>query len=156
MILVYLLWVNLLIIELFNLLRNLYNVNFDLIMLAYPVVSSDNSIWHKGSFENLLGNNIENKVLLNRLSLEYEVTSEAPKLFLWSTFEDKSVNVLNTITLASVYKMNGVDVELHIFPYGVHGLSVADKYSAEGNKEKNDSYIAKWILLANEWIKKNI
>ena len=95
-------------------------------------------------------------MLLNRLSLEYEVTSEAPKLFLWSTFEDKSVNVLNTITLASVYKMNGVDVELHIFPYGVHGLSVADKYSAEGNKEKNDSYIAKWILLANEWIKKNI
>ena len=136
--------------------KDLYNINFDLIMLAYPVVSSDNSIWHKGSFENLLGNNIENKVLLNRLSLEYEVTNEAPKLFLWSTFEDKSVNVLNTITLASIYKMNCVDVELHIFPYGVHGLSVADKYSAEGVKEKNDPYIAKWVLLANEWIKKNI
>ena len=78
------------------------------------------------------------------------------KLFVWSTFEDKSVNVLNTITLASVYKMNGVECELHVFPYGAHGFSVANKYSAEGMEGKTDPYIARWVDLAHEWIKKNI
>lgn len=136
--------------------KNMYGVEFDLIMLGYPVVSSDNNIWHKGSFEYLLGDNINDKKLLYRLSLEYEVNCEAPKLFVWSTFEDKSVNVLNTITLASVYKMNGVDCELHVFPHGSHGLSVANKYSAEGIETKIDPYISKWVDLAHDWIKKNL
>lgn len=136
--------------------KNMYGIDFDLIMLGYPVVSSNNSIWHKGSFENILGDNFNDSKLLNRLSLDYEVTSEAPKLFLWSTFEDKSVSVFNTITLASVYKMNGVDVELHVFPYGSHGLSVSNKYSAEDNSEKADPYIARWVDFANDWIKKNL
>jgi dipeptidyl aminopeptidase/acylaminoacyl peptidase len=84
------------------------------------------------------------------------VNANSPKLFLWSTFTDASVNVMNTITLAGIYKMNGVDVELHIFPHGGHGLSVANKYSAEGSVDKNDPYIARWVNLVDEWIKKNI
>jgi acetyl esterase/lipase len=136
--------------------KNIYGAEFDLIMLAYPVVSSDNSIWHQGSFKYLLGDKINDDKLLYRLSEEYEVTNEAPKLFVWSTFADVSVHVFNTITLASVYKMNGVEVELHVFPYGAHGFSVANKYSAEGMEGKVDPYIARWVNLADEWIKKNL
>lgn len=136
--------------------KDIYGVNFDLIMLAYPVVSSNPSIWHEGSFKNILGEDFNNQEILNRLSLEYEVKFDAPKLFLWSTFADKSVNVMNTITLAGIYKMNGVDVELHIFPDGGHGLSVADKYSAEGYVDKIDPHVQKWVKLADEWIKYNL
>ena len=136
--------------------KNIYGANFDLIMLAYPVVSSDNSIWHKWSFKYLLGEKFNDDKLLYRLSEEYEVTNEAPKLFIWSTFEDAAVPVLNTITLASIYKMNGVECEMHIFPYGAHGFSVANKYSAEGMEEKVDPYIARWVNFADEWIKKNL
>lgn len=136
--------------------KDMYGDLFDLIILSYPVVSSNNSIWHKGSYEYLLGDKITDDKMLYRLSLEYEVTADAPKMFVWSTFEDKSVNVLNTITLASVYKMNGVECELHVFPYGAHGFSVANKYSAEGMDGKVDPYISRWVDLAHEWIKKNI
>jgi acetyl esterase/lipase len=135
--------------------KEIYNARIDLLMLAYPVVTANPLYWHKGSYKNLIGN-LDNKELLDRLSLENEVNENAPDLFLWGTFTDESVHVMNSLLLVEAYKKYNLNVEYHLFPMGGHGLGTADFYSAEGNDEKNISYINKWLYLSNEWIKNKL
>ena len=84
---------------------------------------------HRGSFEHLSGGdrNVENHQpysILNR------VTGNYPPTFLWHTFTDRTVPVQNSIRMAHALADAGVLTELHIFPEGVHGLSLADESSA--------------------------
>ncbi|MBO5711633.1 MAG: tRNA (adenine(22)-N(1))-methyltransferase TrmK, partial [Acholeplasmatales bacterium] len=133
-----------------------YNCHFDLIMLAYPVITSNPSYWHEGSYKNLLLENFGDEKLHKRLSLELEVHKNAPDLFLWGTFTDESVNVMNSILLLEAYKKNDCNCEYHCYPLGGHGLSVADEASAEGNPAKVNPYIQNWVYLADKWIKEKL
>ncbi len=128
------------------------DVKFDLLILGYPVVTSNELYWHKASFENLLKENFNDLSLRNYLSLETQVTKNAPDLFLWGTYTDESVSLMNSILLLEAYNKNKVNAEYHLFPMGGHGLSVCNKDSAEDSLEKINPYVAKWIPLANEWI----
>lgn len=129
----------------------------DLLMLGYPVVTNDELYSHKGSFEYLLKDKINDKLLFNKMSLEKEIKENSiPSLFLWGTVTDESVSVMNSIKLLEACKLNNINVEYHLFPMGGHGLGTADFYSAEGNDEKNISYINKWLYLSNEWIKNKL
>ena len=132
-----------------------YNIdNLKYLMLAYPVITADVNFAHLGSFNSLLKTEVNNQNLRDYLSLEKEVKKEnAPELFLWGTYEDKSVPVMNSLLLLEAYNKVGVSAEYHMFPYGAHGLSVANELSAEGNSEKINPYVARWVGLANEWIK---
>ena len=136
--------------------ENIYNVKLDLLMLGYPVVTTDNRYWHEGSFKNLLHDDFGNEKLLKRLSLENEVTSSAPDLFLWGTFTDESVDVMNSLLLMEAYKKNGCNCEYHCFPMGGHGLSVSNDESSEGNALKKNDYIARWTDFADAWIKNKL
>lgn len=133
-----------------------YGIQPDLLMLGYPVVTSNPNYWHKGSFENLLHDEFENVELRNYLSLETQVNENAPDLFLWGTYTDESVDVMNSLLLIEAYKKHKRNVEYHMFPMGGHGLSVCNMDSAEGNKEKVNPYIANWTNLANDWIKNKL
>lgn len=128
----------------------------DLLMLGYPVITADERYWHQGSFKNLLGDKFEDSSLRRHLSLETQVTATAPDLFLWGTFTDESVSVMNSLLLVEAYKKVNLSVEYHLFPMGGHGLSVANAESAEGNPEKLNPYVAKWTELAADWLDKKI
>ncbi len=128
----------------------------DLLMLGYPVITADERYWHKGSFMNLLKDDFDNLELRKYLSLETQVNEEAPDLFLWGTFTDESVNVMNSLLLVEAYKKYNLNVEYHLFPMGGHGLSVANEDSADGNLEKVNPYIAKWTELARDWLKQKL
>ncbi len=125
------------------------------LMLGYPVITADAKYAHMGSFEKLLKEQKDHEDLRKYLSLETQVRKDnAPKLFLWGTFTDESVSVMNSLLLLEAYKRVQASVEYHCFPFGGHAMSVANEYSAEGNEAKVSPYIAKWVDLAADWLKK--
>ena len=100
------------------------------IVLSYPVVSAY-SPTHEGSFVNLLGKPFDllTEDERDKYSLECNVTPDSPPAFIWHTATDQSVPPLGSMRLASAYINAGVAVSLHIYPYGPHGISLADEFS---------------------------
>lgn len=119
------------------------------LILSYPVITSG-EFAHRGSFENLLGENTDEK-MLEKMSLEKQVRPELPPVFLWHTYTDKSVPVENSLMYALKLKEYNIPLEMHIFPSGGHGLSLATKEVA---KDENGIYpnVAVWIDLAVTWL----
>lgn len=121
----------------------------DAMILCYPVVSAGEYA-HRGSFENLAGPDIQEQ---QRYSLENLVTPGAVPAFLWHTATDEIVPVQNSFLLADALIKEGIPVEMHIFPYGVHGLSLATKEVEEPEKGRmEDAHVAQWIGLCVRWM----
>ena len=124
----------------------------DGLILCYPVISSDKLFSHSGSFKYLLGNKISDE-LLDKLSLEKHVTDELPDVFMWHTFTDESVNILNSIKLLEQFKLHNINTEYHVFPKGSHGMSLADDSMTVGGKNLKDDYINHWTNFLKDWLK---
>ena len=97
----------------------------DLGILCYAVISMG-EFAHKGSHDNLLGKN-PSPELVNLLSNELQVTTNTPPCFLWTTFEDKTVPMENTMLFAEALRKNQVPFALHIYQKGGHGMGLKDK-----------------------------
>ena len=123
----------------------------DALMLCYPVISSG-EFAHKGSFSLLLGDNPD-PALLELLSLEKQVTSSLPPVFLWHTYADESVPVENSLLLAAALRRAGIPLEMHIFPEGKHGLSLATSETEAGDPKNNNPHAAQWFRLCENWLK---
>lgn len=129
------------------------NAKLDLLILGYPVVTSDKRYYHEGSFKNLLQDKFDDKKMMEYLSLEREVKSDAPDLFLWGTVTDESVDVMNSLLLVEAYHKVGCNVEYHLFPLGGHGLSVSTLESSFGEANKYIPHVSVWTKLALDWLK---
>jgi|SRR5665213_197998 len=97
----------------------------DLGILCYAVISMG-EFTHQGSKENLLGKN-PSPELVKRLSNELQVTTSTPPCFLWTTFEDKTVSMENTMMFAEALRKNHVPFALHVYEKGGHGMGLKDK-----------------------------
>lgn len=97
----------------------------DLGILCYPVITMG-KFTHQGSKENLLGKNPSPK-LVKLLSDELQVTSNTPPCFLWTTFEDHTVPMENTMMFAEALRKHHVPFALHVFEHGGHGMGLHDK-----------------------------
>lgn len=97
----------------------------DLGILCYAVISLG-EFAHKGSKINLLGTNPPPE-LVQELSNELQVTTNTPPCFIWTTFEDKTVPMENSILFASALRKNHVPFDLHIYEKGGHGMGLKDK-----------------------------
>lgn len=119
------------------------------VVLSYPVITSG-EFAHRGSFDNLIG---ENEALLELMSLEKQVGEHVPPVFLWHTVTDQAVPVENTILMGMALRKNNIPFEMHIYDKGVHGLSLANRLThKDGEDHLDDSHIATWISLAFEWL----
>ncbi len=107
-------------------------------ILCYPVVASDKEIAHIGSYNNLLGAEATDWENYDPTLLLHEKT---PKAFIWHTANDTAVKVLNSYRYASALYEKGISCELHVFPFGPHGLGLA----------KEDSHVAQWTPLLKNW-----
>lgn len=125
----------------------------DGMILAYPVVTSG-PYCHKGSFENLLGEEADHKEKRELVSLELQVSSHTPKTFLWHTASDETVPVQNSLLLADALVRNNVSLEFHLFPSGPHGLALATEDTCGGRPELIEPQCQPWITLAGEWLKR--
>jgi acetyl esterase/lipase len=97
----------------------------DLGILCYAVISMGD-FTHKGSRENLLGKKPDEN-LVKLLSNELQVTTNTPPCFLWTTFEDKTVPMENTMLFAEELRKNHVPFALHVYEKGGHGMGLGDK-----------------------------
>ena len=120
-------------------------------ILCYPVITAG-KFAHRGSFENLLGE--QEQELAMHVSLEMHVTSKTPKAFIWGTFEDGSVPLENSILMVTAMRRAGVPVEYHLFPRGGHGLALADKLTETSDGRCVQEDCAVWVELAHTWLKR--
>ena len=116
----------------------------DAMVLCYPVISGIRSP-HLHSFLNLTGPDPAQETLA-RLSCEESVDDRTPPAFLWHTANDTCVPVENSLVMAGALAKAGVPVELHVFPNGLHGLSVCTyETAAGGSEDRVYPYVARWV-----------
>lgn len=120
-------------------------------ILAYAVISADESVAHKESFETLLGKPLT-KAEKDRFSCNKMVTERTPPTFLWHTAADQLVPVANSLMYAEALATHDVPFELHIFPTGRHGLGSVFNDPAKiipiealPNRQ--------WLGLAQDWLR---
>ena len=116
----------------------------DFLILGYPVISLRPAVGHVGSAKNLLGDNPD-PALVTLLSNDEQVTPQTPPSFIWSTTDDATVPVMNSVLFYSALVKNKVPAELHIFRHGKHGLGLA----------QGDIDIKVWPDLLLHWMAAN-
>ena len=119
------------------------------LLLCYPVITSGEKA-HEESFRNLLGEKYEEKK--EELSLENQVTPDTPPTFLWHTATDETVPVENSLYFFQACLQQGVSAELHIYPVGGHGLSLANEETCRANGIGVQKECQSWIGLAQTWL----
>ena len=99
------------------------------LILSYPVISGRPDLVHAGSRRNLLGDYPDPEQLA-LFSLEDHVSDSTPPTFLWHTASDSGVPAGNSLVFAQALAQREISYELHIYPRGEHGLSLANDISA--------------------------
>ena len=79
---------------------------------------------HKGSQLNLLGKK-PSEALINQYSNELQVTENTPPTFMVHSQDDQAVPVENSLNLYKALNDKGVKAEMHLYPHGGHGYSLA-------------------------------
>ncbi len=121
-------------------------------ILCYPVIIYGENA-HRDSFVHLLGEDFSEERAAE-LSLEKAVTENAPKAFIWHTDEDGLVPAENSLELALALRKKHIPTELHIYPYGRHGLSLCDETCDKPeNVDKSGEYCSGWTEQCIRWIK---
>ena len=119
----------------------------DGLILCYPVISAGEYA-NQESFEHLTCKEHE-----DWFSLEHWVGADMPPVFLWHTVTDRDVPVQNSLMLAEELTRHDISYELHLYPHGVHGLSLATPEVEEAEKERfADAHVATWFDLSVEWL----
>ena len=120
-------------------------------VLCYPVISAALSAGGS-TFPNLLGEDWKRSGRVD-LSLETSVTPTNPPAFLWTTWEDGSVPMENTLAYAAALRRQGVPFDLHVFQHGPHAMGLAtDECARDG--EHRDPRAAGWHPLCVSWLRR--
>jgi acetyl esterase/lipase len=113
----------------------------DFLILGYPVITFKEPELHRGSLKYLLGDTPD-PALVDSLSAETQVTKDTPPTFIFSTTDDKTVPIMNSIMFYSALVKAGVPVEMHIFQHGGHGAGLA---AANPQLSIWPDLVAKWM-----------
>lgn len=122
-------------------------------VLAYPVVSAVMNT-HIPSFENLTGKANCDIVqdMREYLSLECRANSESAPLFIWHTAEDKLVPPDGSLALAKRYVDLGLNTTLRLYPYGPHGVALANEVTETDNPATVQPLAAEWVDESVRWL----
>lgn len=121
-------------------------------VLCYPVITADFSFAHQGSIINLLGREPENSEEADYFSCEKQVRDITPPAFIWHTAQDGCVPVKNSLLYAGALAQKSIPVELHIYPFGGHGLSTCDKHTVD-NVDNIIAYDSAWLDSLKKWFR---
>lgn len=118
-------------------------------ILSYPVLRSD-EFSHEGTMRNLLGNDCyDDKEMRAKYDVTEQVSELTPPAFVWHTFTDQSVPIENVLKFCKKMHDVNVPVEMHILPYGCHGLSTLEREVGD-----RDPYNGRWTQWVIEWLEK--
>ena len=112
------------------------------LILAYPVITMQDPSVHKGSRTYLLGD-APTQALMDAMSPELHVTAQTPPTFLFTTTDDHTVPVMNSVMFYSALVKAGVPVEMHVFQHGAHGAGLAPA----------NSQLTVWTELLIKWMR---
>lgn len=121
------------------------------ILPCYPVITNK-PCRHKGSLL-VLNGGVDDEEDMNRFSLDDFVDERTSPAFLWHTATDPVVPVGNSLLFASKLAEYKVPFELHVYPAGPHGLSLANKETWVNNPDLDVPYVTGWIDMAIKWVK---
>jgi acetyl esterase/lipase len=113
----------------------------DFAILAYAVISLMPETTHAGSRLNLLGEH-PTEELVRRYSNELQVTAETPPTFLVHAGDDTAVPVQNSLLFYEALLAHKVPAELHVYPQGGHGFSLA---VGKGHLQDWTQACARWL-----------
>lgn len=116
-------------------------------ILSYAVLSA-NTPHLQFSFRNVMGDDTLEAEQVQHLSLEKLVTPQTPPAFLWHTVDDDVVDVESSMYFASALRKNGVSFEMHLYPHGPHGMSLANEITPPVITECQN-----WISMSVQWLK---
>lgn len=114
----------------------------DFMILIYPVITMTKPYVHKGSRNALIGEYPEPS-LAQKYSNELHVSDDTPPTFLIHAGDDIGVPVENSLVFYQALIENNIPAELHIYPEGGHGFSLA----------LNKGHLSQWTDLCIEWIR---
>ena len=77
--------------------------------------------------------------------MELHVDKTTAPAFIWHTFNDGAVPIQNTLLYASALADAGVPFEYHVYPDGVHGLSLANRETWVGLPTHYNPTCQGWI-----------
>lgn len=120
-------------------------------VLCYPVITAQPDIRHTGSFVNLLGHE-PNADEIGKFSCEKLVRDDTPTAFLWHTAADNGVPAQSTLLYAQALSAHKIPYEVHIYPYGGHGMSTADEQTLD-NVSSSEIYAQSWLGSLKSWLK---
>lgn len=123
-------------------------------VLAYPVVSALVPT-HAHSFEMLAGKPMESIAPEEKikLSLEANVDEDSAPVFIWHTSEDPAVPMLGSLRLTEAYYAIGRHVSLRVYPYGTHGIALANEMTSCGHPEWIQPLAEGWVRESVMWMK---
>ena len=113
----------------------------DFTLLFYPVISAGEGRQHKGSFDNLLGEE-RTAEESDYYSLQNRVTEQTPPALILYADDDRTVPSVNGPLYYLALKRFGVKASLHIYPEGGHGFGMRDTFH----------YKPSWMPLMLDWI----
>lgn len=120
-------------------------------LLSYGVLSAKPEYTHGVTVQNFLGHKpeVENE---KGCDCTMGVSENTPPTFLWHTATDNVVPVECSLLYAQELSKHHVPFELHVYPYGPHGLSTADKTSYFETTEDMD-HAHDWVREAKAWLR---
>ncbi len=122
-------------------------------ILGYAVLTARPEFTHERTIKNFLGGYLPTDCSEKGASCELLVNEKTPPTFLWHTAADAGVPSENSLLYAQALGKYKIPYELHIYPYGPHGLATADEMVYRQTLEPSVARTHKWIEDAKSWLK---
>lgn len=121
-------------------------------VLCYPVITADPAWAHLGSFNALTGKTSRTPDELLKFSCDKLVTAHTPPAFVWHTAADGCVPVMNSLLYAQALAAAQIPFELHVYPFGDHGLATSDDQTIDAPTAVH-AYDHAWLPSAKKWLR---
>ncbi len=104
-------------------------------------------------YEKKEGDLQESLNILKAVSIEGQITANTPPAFIWTTFDDDLVPMENSMLFVEAMRKENIPVEFHLFPHGIHGLSLAtEDISAMPDRQDISLTVQAWFSMALGWM----
>ncbi|HEY0462360.1 MAG TPA: alpha/beta hydrolase [Pyrinomonadaceae bacterium] len=111
------------------------------VILVSPVISMGEYA-HATSRKNLLGNS-PSAELIEKFSLEKQVTAATPPVFIVDAADDKVVNPRNSLLFYNALLEKNIPASLHVFPHGGHAIALRNN---PGSTETWTNLCEMWLI----------
>ena len=122
-------------------------------ILGYPCIYfSDEKI--SFALKNLTGKEEPSREDAEHFSVNLHVNREmTPPTFIFMSAEDGIVGTGHTLEYGKALSKEKIPFELHILPFGYHGLSTSNYGTVEAYRDKGITHFSSWCELARKWLR---